>query len=85
MGASTGNISERLKSVDILERFKAVIFQSGGSLCDAGWLAAPYRRYCTQPSFSSSGIRKDLPSSPIAFSYPTNFEMFLREARVGLT
>ena len=54
MAASDGNISERLKSVDILERFKAVIFQSGGSLCDTGWPAAPYRRYCTQPSFSSS-------------------------------
>ena len=36
----------RLKSVDILERFKGVIFQSGGSLCDvSGWPAAPYRRY----------------------------------------
>ena len=33
VAASDGNISERLKSVDILERFKAVIFQSGGSLC----------------------------------------------------
>ena len=46
MAASDGNISERLKSVDILERFKAVIFQSGGSLCYAGWLAAPSPRYC---------------------------------------
>ena len=51
MAASDGNISERLKSVDILERFKAVIFQSGGSLCYAGWLAAPSPRYCVYLSF----------------------------------
>ena len=80
VGASTGNISERLKSVDILERFKAVIFQSGGSLCDAGWPAAPYRRYCTQPSFSSSWIRKDCPSSRLVFFSPTYFGMIPREA-----
>ena len=58
VGAWTGNISESLKSVDILERFKAVIFQSGGSLCDAGWPAAPSHRYYTHSSFSSPWIRK---------------------------
>ena len=50
MGTRTDNISERLKSVDILERFKVVIFQSGGSLCDTGWPAAPSPRWSTQSS-----------------------------------
>ena len=67
VAAWTGNISERLKSVDILERFKAVIFQSGGSLCDAGWPAARSRRYCTH-SFSSPWIRKD-PHHYLVYSY----------------
>ena len=70
----------RLKSVDILERFKGVIFQSGGSLCDvSGWPAAPYRRYpLTHSKFSSSSpqIRQDLPPSAVAFSSLTDFDMF---------
>ena len=68
MAASDGNISERLKSVDILERFKAVIFQSGGSLCYAGWLAAPSPRFCV---YLSILLSQNLKTYILNWSYAT--------------